>query len=263
MFLWIETKVKEPIIPLQLFKIRAIAFGSIAGFFMSAGMFGAITYIPLYVQGVIGVSPSIAGYILTPLMVSAAVTSTASGRWMNQASFRMILVPSLSMMAIGFILLSQMTVDTTKLQIVLCMIITGLGMGAVYPTLGTAAQSAVEGRDRGVATSSSQFFRSMGGTIGVSILGSLLAQQMTSGLIHLSAKLAALPADQLQRYSNPQLLMDSEARASMPQEVWLGLQQVLSHSLNTLFLAGLFSVGISLIACILMGNARLIKTSKG
>ncbi|MGQ5389926.1 MDR family MFS transporter [Paenibacillus sp. M.A.Huq-84] len=263
LFLWIETKVKEPIIPLQLFKIRAIAFGSIAGFFMSAGMFGAITYIPLYVQGVIGVSPSIAGYILTPLMVSAAVTSTASGRWMNKASFRMILVPSLSLMVIGFILLSQMTVDTTKLQIVLCMIITGLGIGAVYPTLGTAAQSVVEGRDRGVSTSSSQFFRSMGGTIGVSILGSLLAQQMTSGLIHLSTKLAALPADQLQRFSNPQLLLDSEARASMPQEVWLGLQQVLSHSLKTLFLAGLFSVGISLIACILMGNARLIKTSKG
>src|SRR5690606_11461894 len=117
LFLWIEIKAKEPIIPLHIFKIRIITFGNIAGFFMSAGMFGAIVYIPLFVQDVI----------------------------------------------------------------ILYMMITGLGMGAIYPTLGTAAQSAVDLKIRGVATSTSQFFRSIGGTIGVSVLGSLLTQRMASG----------------------------------------------------------------------------------
>jgi EmrB/QacA subfamily drug resistance transporter len=262
LFLWIETKVKEPIIPLQLFKIRTIAFSNIAGFFVSAGIFGAITYIPLYVQGVNEVSPSIAGYILTPLMLSTVVTSTLSGRWMSRVSYRMILIPSLALMVIGFILLSQMTVDTTKLQMILYMILTGLGMGAIYPTLGTAAQSSVDMRTRGVATSSNQFFRSMGGTIGVSLLGSLMVQQMTSGLVDLTAQLTAFPADQLQKFTNPQLLLDSEARASLPQEVLLGLQTVFSHALNHVFLVGVFFVSMALVASIIIGKARLVPSSK-
>ncbi|TCZ75245.1 DHA2 family efflux MFS transporter permease subunit [Paenibacillus albiflavus] len=180
-FLWIEMRAKDPIIPLHLFKIRVIAFGNIAGFFMSAGMFGAIIYIPLFVQNVIGVNPSITGYILTPLMLSVVVSTTIAGRLMNKVSYRMILVPSLTLMAIGCLLLSQMSPDTTKFQIVLYMIITGLGMGSVYPTLGTAAQSAVDLQTRGAATSTSQFFRSIGGTVGVSLLGSLLAQRIASG----------------------------------------------------------------------------------
>ncbi|MFD0716226.1 MDR family MFS transporter [Paenibacillus sp. GCM10027626] len=181
LFLWIEMKAKEPIIPLSIFKIRIIAFGNLAGFFMSAGMFGAIVYIPLFVQDVIGVNPSVTGYILTPLMLSVVVSTTIGGRLMSKVSYRMILVPSMTLMAVGFFLLSQMSADTTKFQIILYMIITGLGMGAVYPTLGTAAQSAVDLKTRGVATSTSQFFRSIGGTIGVSVLGSLLTQRMASG----------------------------------------------------------------------------------
>lgn len=263
LFLWIETKAKEPIIPLRLFKIRTIAFGNIAGFFISAGMFGAITYIPLYVQGVIGVSPSIAGYILMPLMLSTVVTSTASGKWMNKYSYRTILVPSLILMAVGFFLLSRMTVDTPEFQIVLYMIVSGLGMGAVYPTLGTAAQSAVDWKSRGVATASSQFFRSMGGTIGVSVLGSLLARQMAAGLDELGSRQTAVPAEWLTQFADPQALLDSELRSTMPQAIMSGLQNVFSHSLNTVFLAVFVFAGIGLAACICIGNARLVKSSEG
>jgi predicted MFS family arabinose efflux permease len=170
-FLWTETKAKEPMIPLVLFKNRTITLSSIAGFFMSAGMFGVIAYVPLFVQGVIGVSPSVAGYLLTPLMLASAVSSTIGGRLMSKVSYRTILVPSLVLMAVAIILLAQMSANTTTLQLVLNLVLTGLGMGAVYPALGTAAQSAVDQGNRGVATSTSQFFRSIGGTIGVSVLG--------------------------------------------------------------------------------------------
>lgn len=258
LFLWIETRAKEPILPLHLFKIRTIAFGNMVGFFMSAGLFGAIVYIPLFVQGVIGTSSSMTGYILTPLMLSVIVTSIVGGRLMNRISYRAILVPSMALMTIGFILLSQITVDTTKFQIIGMMIISGLGMGAVYPTIGTAAQSAVDSAMIGVATSSSQFFRSIGGTIGVSVLGSLLSLRMKSGLTGLYKEMKAIPAEQLQNLANPQALLDSSVRAALTPELLSGLRNVFSHSLGHVFLGGLIFVVIGLMASLLMGNARLV-----
>lgn len=223
LFLWIETKAEEPIIPLHLFKIREIAFGNITGFFMSAGMFGAIAYIPLFAQGVIGISSSISGYILVPFMLSVVITTTVGEHLLSKVSYRTILVPSMVLMAIGFFLLSRMTIETTYFQIILYMVITGLGMGAVYPTIGTAAQSAVDMKSRGAATSSSQFFRSIGGTIGISVLGSLLAQ------------------------------------ISLSNEILIELQSIFSNSLNHVFLVGFVFVCIGLISSIFMGNARLVK----
>lgn len=175
LFVWLETKAKEPIIPLHLFKLPAIAFGNISGFFVSAALFSAIAYLPLFVQeSGIGLSPSQAGYLLSPLMLATVVTSNMGGRLMSKVSYRAILLPSLAVMALGFFLLQLIRTDTPTYVIVLDLVVIGLGMGAVYPTLGTAAVRAVDPVHRGVATSSSQFFRSIGGTIGVSVMGSLL-----------------------------------------------------------------------------------------
>ncbi|AWB46524.1 MFS transporter [Paenibacillus sp. CAA11] len=263
LFTWIESKVKEPIITLSLFRIRAIAFGNIVGFLMSAAMFGAIVYIPLFVQGVIGVNSSVSGYILTPLMLSFIVTSIIGGRLMSKLSYRTILIASLALMMVGFTLLSQISEDTTQSEMILYMIIAGLGMGAVYPTVGTAAQNAVDSKLRGVATSSSQFFRSMGGTIGVSVFGSLMAQQMSSEISKLNQKLnGALPADQLKQLVNPQVLLDSNARHALPEQVLAGLRAAFSHSLSSVFLGALIFVGVGLVASALMGNARLVESKE-
>ncbi|WJQ83754.1 MDR family MFS transporter [Brevibacillus brevis] len=183
LFIWIETKAKEPLLPLSLFRIPVICYGNLVGFFVSAALFGAIAYIPLFVQGVRDASPSEAGFLLVPLMLSAAISSTIGGRWMTKASFRAILIPSLLIMATGFFLLSTMDEETTNVQLVIYMIVTGLGMGAIYPALGTAAQSAVKPEDRGVAMSTSQLFRSIGGTIGVSVFGSIVEWRMRAGLV--------------------------------------------------------------------------------
>ncbi|WP_028610171.1 MDR family MFS transporter [Paenibacillus harenae] len=242
----------------HLFKIRAIAAGNVTGFFMSAGMFGAIAYIPLFVQGIIGVSPSVTGYILTPLMLAVVVTTTFGGWLMGKWSCRMILIPSLALMAAGFLLLSRMDSETSLFQIVIYMVITGLGMGAVYPTIGTAAQSAVDFKFRGAATSSSQLFRSIGGTVGVSVLGSLLVQRMASGLNEMGG-LTFLKDKQLQDFADPQLLMDAEVRSSLPEEVLSELQSLFSQSLNGVFFTGFLFVFIALIACLFMGDARLIR----
>jgi len=262
LFIWIEAKVKDPIIPLHLFRIRPLLFSNLTGFFASAALFGGIAYIPLFVQAVIGVSPSMAGYALTPLMLASVVTSTLSGRMMNKFSYRTILTMSLALMTIGFFLLSRMTAATSIGQMLLIMVITGLGMGSIFPTVGTAAQNAVDMRNRGVATSSNQFFRSIGGTIGVSVLGSLLAERLAAGISQIGRDVQSIPSEQWEQLSNPQVLLQPEARASIPQELLQALQAVFSDALSLVFAAGMIFVLVALVASIFMGRARLAEAAK-
>lgn len=259
LFLLIETRAAEPIIPLRLFRIRAVAAGHAVGFFMSAGLFGAIVYIPLFVQGVIGADASVAGYTLVPLMLAVAVSSLAAGRLMSKLSYRTILVGSMSVMTLGFLLLSGVSVHTGKAEMIVYMLVAGLGMGAVYPTVGTAAQSAADPGDRCVATSSSQFFRSIGGTIGVSVLGSLMARQMTSGLPGVLDKLGDLPASQIGRLAEPLSLLDAGLREAIPPLALDGLRALFSQALADVFLGSLLFVVVGLAASFFMGRDRLTK----
>ncbi|MCD1259007.1 MFS transporter [Paenibacillus athensensis] len=262
-FIWIESKVKEPIIPLFLFKKRAISVSSVVGFFMGIGMFGAITYIPLFVQGVIGESASKAGYILTPLMLSLIASSIVGGRLITKLPYRVIITVSMLIMTLGFVLMSQMTVDTTNMTVVFYMIITGLGMGALMPVLTIAAQSAVPREQRGVATSSTQFFRSIGATLGVSVMGALMTSKMNGGLQELAGKLPQIPAEVLGKFANPQMLLNADARAQMPPELLAGVRGVLAHSVTIVFASGIVFVLIGLVAGLFMGKERMKKSDDG
>lgn len=262
LFLMIESRAKEPIIPLYLFKKRVISVSSIVGFFMGIGMFGAITYIPLFVQGVIGSSATEAGYILTPLMLSLIVSSIIGGRIISKVTYRAIILTSMSIMTSGFLLMSQMDINTANSTVVLYMIITGLGMGALMPVLTIAVQSAVSRENRGVATSSSQFFRSIGATLGVSIMGALMTNRMNAGIQDLGNVLPDIPRDTLARFANPQLLLNAEARTSMPPDLLDGIRVVLANSITLVFASGVIFVIIGLIAGVFMGRERLKKTEE-
>jgi len=257
-FIWAETRAREPIIPLRLFAIRTISLSNIAGFFVSAGMFGAIAYLPLFVQGVIGVSSSMTGYILTPFMLATVVTTMGCRRWMTKVSYRAILVPSLALTLAGFLLFSQMSLDTSRFEIVIYMIVAGLGMGAVFPTLGTAAQHAVDWHQRGVATSSNQFFRSIGGTLGVSVLGGLMTRSMDSGL----QQSGAPSSESLHGLTNPQSLLDQGLRSSLTAADFKVLQAVFSHALSEVFLIAALFVFVSLLAGAALGSAKLAQAAK-
>jgi EmrB/QacA subfamily drug resistance transporter len=262
-FLLIEARAKEPIIPLSLFKNRVITIVSISGFFMGTGMFGAITYIPLFVQGVVGESASKAGYILTPLMLSLIFSSIIGGRIISKVTYRTIIMTGMAIMGLGFYLMSTMSVDTTNLSVVIYMIITGLGMGSLMPTFTIAVQSAVGPELRGVATSSSQFFRSIGGTMGVSIMGAIMASKMASGLTDVSKTLTDVAPETLAKFSNPQLLLSADTRASMPTEVYNAVRGVLAHSIDWIFITGVIFVAVGVIAAIFLGKSRLKKSDPG
>ena len=182
-FVIVEKKAAEPILSLDLFKNRVFTTINIVGFLMGLGMFGAIIFLPLFLQGVVGISATKSGNSMIPMMFALMATSIIGGRMITKTGIRPLLITGMSLMALSFYLLSTMTVDTTRLTAISYIIFLGLGMGLVMPTLTIAVQYAFPPQQLGVATSSNLFFRSIGGTLGVTILGVVLNHQSIS-LLH-------------------------------------------------------------------------------
>jgi len=174
-FLFAETRASEPLIPLALFRNSIIAICSIASFVLGMGMFGIIVYLPLFMQGVMGVSATQSGSLLTPLMLAAVVGSIGAGQYTSRAGkYKILAVAGSTLIAIGMILFARMNGDTLRFEVVEGMVIVGLGIGLIQPVYTIAVQNSAPREHMGAATASTQFFRSIGSTMGVSIFGSVL-----------------------------------------------------------------------------------------
>jgi len=174
-FLYVETKAPEPMIPLSLFSNPIIRVCSIANFVLGMGMFGVIIYLPLFMQGVLGISATQSGSLLTPLMLGAVTGNIVSGQLVSRlGKYKAIAVVGSMLIAIGMIQFARLDASSLRSAVVLGMIITGLGMGAVQPVYTVAVQNAAPRQHMGTATASSQFFRQIGSTTGVAMFGSVL-----------------------------------------------------------------------------------------
>ncbi|OFW81308.1 MAG: MFS transporter [Alicyclobacillus sp. RIFOXYA1_FULL_53_8] len=250
-FVWVESKVKEPIIPLSLFKNRVISVSSVAGFFMGVGMFGAISYIPLFVQAVIGTTPSMAGYVLTPMMLSMVVSSIVGGRLVSRLPYRTITAIAFLLIGGGFALLAKMNMHTTGTEVIVYMMIIGLGLGILMPTFMISVQNAVDYSQRSVATASSTFFRSIGGTLGVGVMGAVMTGHMTSGMKNI------LPPGVKTGAFNTQALLSSQTRAQIPHALLDQILTVFSQAVDWVFVIGLVSTLIAFVSVLFFGKARL------
>ena len=157
-----------------IFKNRTFTLLNAIGFFMSIGMFGAIMFVPFFMQGIVGVSAAESGTIMTPMMITMIVMSIIGGQLVLKVGVKPQIITGMLIMAGGFWLLTTMDMHTTKLTATSYMMVIGLGMGLVMPTLTLALQESFPKKDLGVVTSSSQFFRQIGGTFGITILGSIM-----------------------------------------------------------------------------------------
>jgi EmrB/QacA subfamily drug resistance transporter len=185
MFAWHERRVEDPIVPMYLFRIRTFCAASATGFAVGAGMFGAIMFVPLFVQGVLRDSATSSGLVLTPLMLALVGASVGSGQVITRTGrYRWALVSGPVVMAAGFVLLAELDVSSTRAAATLGMAVVGLGLGLVLQNLVLVVQNAVPSRDLGAATSAAQFFRTTGGTIGVSVMGTILASRLPSAADH-------------------------------------------------------------------------------
>jgi len=174
-FLFVETRAAEPIMPLGLFKIRAVAISSFALVLMGMGMFGAILYIPLFMQSVIGVSATRSGTLLTPMMLMMTAGSIFSGQLVSRLGrYKVLAIVGTAVMTFGMLLMSGMKGDTTQAIAIRNMVVMGAGLGLLMPLYTLIVQNAVPQQLIGVATASTQFFRSIGSTLGTAVFGSIM-----------------------------------------------------------------------------------------
>ncbi|MDX6569857.1 MAG: hypothetical protein QOH15_2435, partial [Gaiellales bacterium] len=182
-FVFVERRAAEPILPLAIFSNRVFSVTSAIGFVIGFALFGAVTYLPLFLQNVRGHSPTISGLLMTPLMAGVLITSITSGQLISRyGRYRPFPIAGTLLVAIGMGLLAQLGVHTSALASGLFMLVLGLGLGMVMQVLVLAAQNAVPYEYLGVATSGSTLFRSIGGSIGVSIFGAIFANRLASNL---------------------------------------------------------------------------------
>jgi EmrB/QacA subfamily drug resistance transporter len=175
----IEARAPEPVLPLGLFRSRVFTVTSAVGFVVGLALFGSVTYLPLFLQVVKGLSPTASGLQMTPLMAGVLVTSILSGNLITRfGRYKPFPVAGTAIMAVGLYLLSRLSVATPSAVAALYMLVLGLGLGMVMQVLVLAVQNAVDYRFLGVATSSSTLFRQVGGSIGVSAFGAIFANRL-------------------------------------------------------------------------------------
>jgi EmrB/QacA subfamily drug resistance transporter len=174
-FIWVERRAKDPIISLQLFKNRVFSVAVIAIFLTTIGMFGIILYLPLFAQGVVGVSATTSGLILLPMMLSMAVTSVLAGQIVaRNGKYKIISIIAVAIMAVGMFLFSQIGVSSASLDLTYRMIIFGVGLGPTMAMFVFAIQNAFDRNRMGEVTASAQLFRGLGATVGGAILGGVM-----------------------------------------------------------------------------------------
>lgn len=222
LFVFVESRSPEPIVPLSLFRNRVVSLSLVTIFFTGFAMFGGIIFVPLYFQGVLGKSATSSGSFLTPMMLGIVVGATLSGQALSRLGghYRNQGLVGLAIMAVGVFLISRMTVDTGFGTAIFNLVLMGFGMGTTFPTYTIAVQNSVPYRFMGVATSSTQFFRSMGGTVGLAILGSVMTNRFASeltGSIPQGVR-EVLPQGSISSIAdNPQALVSPEAQAQLQE----------------------------------------------
>lgn len=185
-FIFVEQRAEEPILPLRLFRIRDIWVTSAVGLIIGFALLGSVTYLPLFLQIVKGMSPTESGLRMIPLMGGTLFTSILSGQIASRTGrYKIFPIIGTTMVTFALFLISRMTAETTNLEIALLMLLLGLGLGFVMQMLIVAVQNAVGYHDLGVATSNAILFRFVGGSLGTALLGAVLASRMlaTNSLI--------------------------------------------------------------------------------
>ena len=183
LFLPIEARSPEPILPLSMFRDRSFASASIVMFGVGIGMFGVILYTPLFVQGVLGYTATGSGAILTPLILTMTAMGIVGGVLMARVNrIKPFLIAGTVFMALGAYLLSTLGVGSTTTTVALFLFVTGLGLGLIMPTTTLAVQTIAGEENMGVATAATQFIRSIGSTVGTAAIGTLVTSGYANGL---------------------------------------------------------------------------------
>jgi len=205
-FAFVETHAADPILPFSLFTNQIFSVSMAAVFLVGIGMFGAIVFIPLFVQLVLGITATSSGAILTPLTLAFVAGSVTAGQMSSRTGrYKTLAVVGLAIATISLFLMSRMTASTSQASLIVRMVATGLGIGASLPIFTLAVQNAFDHSKLGIATASSQLFRTIGATVGTAVLGSVLNARLAREL----GNLAADPFVRLAARVSPQIHLEN------------------------------------------------------
>ncbi|RJX37665.1 DHA2 family efflux MFS transporter permease subunit [Paenibacillus pinisoli] len=263
-FIFVEWKAKSPVLPLHLFRNDIVTISNVIGFLMNAGMMGALIYLPFFVQGVEGISPTYSGYVTMPMSIAMVIMSTVIGRQISKTGkYKKYAILGLPIMIAGMLIMAFMN---SVWLAVAAMIVFGIGLGVGMPVFSLTVQNAVKPNELGVATASSQLFRNLGGTIGIAVMGTIMQSSLVRNMEKEAASAEGFNfenidpalAKQLEMFHNPEMLLDqpklAELQSTLPADVQPIISQLietlrdaLSASLTTVFLAGTALVVIALL----------------
>jgi EmrB/QacA subfamily drug resistance transporter len=296
-FLFIETRAAEPIIPLDLFKSRIFTVSVATVFLTGVGLFGAVLVIPLFIQAIQGGTATASGNSITPMTLGIVVSSVITGQLISRTGkYRIIGIVGMALVTIGMALLYTMSMDTDRLVTIFYMIIMGLGLGVAFPLYTLVVQNAFPIQRVGVVTAAVQFFRSIGSTVGVAILGTVVNNQFHSHFgPELQKQVAALPASVASQIPvdklaaglgsiNPQALVSDAGKAALhtqltnfvpagPQQgqfvdslmtlITNALKPSLFAGIQEAFLIGAILVGAGFVLTIFLKEIPLRKSNRG
>jgi EmrB/QacA subfamily drug resistance transporter len=253
LFVVVERRAAEPIIPLRLFQNPIFAVANIYGFLAGVAMFGVIIFLPFYLQAVMGMSPTESGLALLPVMVGVLITSIGSGRLITRTGrYKIFPILGAAILVISLLLMSQLRIDTPYWQLALYEFLFGAGLGMTMQTIVVAVQNAVEFRDLGAGTSATTFFRQMGGTIGAAIFGAILTNRLA---VHLVEQIGSMAGTALN--SGAVDVNNLQAIQALPEPVKGPVLTAFTMALNDVFLVGVPVVALALVVALFLKEVPL------
>ncbi|HEV2218669.1 MAG TPA: MDR family MFS transporter [Candidatus Dormibacteraeota bacterium] len=249
-FIVAESRVEQPIVPLQLFRNSTFSVSMVVGFLTAFGMFGSILFTPLVFQGVLGISATNSGALITPMMFGLLGASTVTGFVMRRIKYyRFLGTLGVLVMMLGMYLLAQVEPGVPQWHVVGALIVVGLGIGVTFPLYLTAVQTALPRQYMGVASSQIQFWRNLGGTVGSAILGTVLANRLPDYLktqvaaLHLPPQVVA----SLPKGGSANSILDPVLLHKLPDQFVVAIRTALASTLHDIY----FFAGLILIAALI------------
>ncbi|MGN7453992.1 MDR family MFS transporter [Paenibacillus pasadenensis] len=285
LFVLFELRAKEPIITFRMFRSRVYASSNLVGIFAGAAFISASMYIPIFISGVMGGKATNSGLVLLPMMVGSVVTATLGGFLMTKFKYRTLMIPTLALLVVGLALLTTIGAGTNIWVMRLFMVLVGLGIGASFSVLSNACMFSVPVQDRGAASSTLSFLRTLGMAVGITVFGIIQSHLFTrklesalggaaggaqpgaaagadaagaagtaGGAVAGAADGAGLPGFTLH---DPRELMDPALRAQIPPDLLERITGGLSSSIVQTFAWAIVPAALALLCAFFMGNGKM------
>jgi len=258
LFVLVERRVAEPVIPLRLFGNPVLRAAAVTGLLSGMAMFGAITYVPLYLQAVTGSTATQAGWVLMPFVLGWVAFSVVGARLVLRVGYRRVVLAGMTALVAAFVLLAGWDESLTRLTAARDIALAGVGMGLVFVPMLIAVQNSVPRSILGSATSLTGFFRTVGGAVGVAVMGAAMTYRLERALEGLLTT-APVELQEPLRWlaAHPDLAVNPVTRATLTEAVLGQMRPVLAHAIGGVFVVGLVIAVAALLSAFLVPSGQV------